>query len=359
MNSSAIAEWFGDRFEDWSTVVIVFLVILAVLVVNLVIRKVLDAFLRRSRPGDTTWRDAFLDALGPPLRAMVWIVGLTVAVRALTHEEEASLLGQLFPPTRDLAVIAVITWFLIRSVHRVERGLYARAQAQGRELDVTASDAISKLVRASIVITAVLVAMQTLGFSISGILAFGGIGWEVRIEYLYQAGLIVVATGMLVATAIAGWRRRTPGVLALCIGVLFGLGGALGQASGLIASKKGLEGDFSALSGNLMRLTVATLVIWALAAANGQMRPTAHKLREHPRAIRFILGGAVAGPFLGVWLSLIAVQNAPVGVASTLMSLTPVFLLPLGWLFFKERITRRAVVGTALAVAGTAILFLS
>jgi drug/metabolite transporter (DMT)-like permease len=60
-----------------------------------------------------------------------------------------------------------------------------------------------------------------------------------------------------------------------------------------------------------------------------------------------------------VWLSLIAVQNAPVGVASTLTSLTPVFLLPLGWLFFKERITQRAVVGTALAVAGTAILFLT
>src|SRR5690606_42156674 len=109
MNSSAIAEWFGDRFEDWSTVVIVFLVILAVLVVNLVIRKVLDAFLRRSRPGDTTWRDALLDALGPPLRAMVWIVALTVAVRALTPEEEASLLGQLFAPARALAGIAVVT----------------------------------------------------------------------------------------------------------------------------------------------------------------------------------------------------------------------------------------------------------
>src|SRR5690606_40060640 len=112
----------------------------------------------------------------PPLRAMVWIVGLTVAVRALTHEEEASLLGQLFPPTRDLAVIAVITWFLIRSVHRVERGLYARAQAQGRELDVTASDAISKLVRASIVITAVLVANQTLGYTLTGIRTLYGIG---------------------------------------------------------------------------------------------------------------------------------------------------------------------------------------
>src|SRR5690606_29832534 len=176
MNSSAITAWFGDRFEDGSTVIAVFLVILAVMLANLVIRKALGTWLRRSRAGDTTWRDALLDALGPPLRAMIWIVGLTVAVGILAREEELGLLDQLFPPTRDLAVIAVITWFLIRSVHRVERGMYARAQARGRELDVTASDAIGKLVRASIVITAVLVAMQTLGFSISGILAFGGIG---------------------------------------------------------------------------------------------------------------------------------------------------------------------------------------
>ena len=176
MNTPEIAEWFSDQFDTWSSIVIVFLVILAVLVINFAIRKGLDAFLRRSHAGDSVWRDAFLDALGPPLRGMVWIVGLTIAVRFLEHEGELTLLSQFFPPARDLAVIAVITWFLIRSVHRVERGLYARAQAKGRTLDVTASDAISKLVRASIVITAVLVALQTLGFSISGILAFGGIG---------------------------------------------------------------------------------------------------------------------------------------------------------------------------------------
>lgn len=191
------------------------------------------------------------------------------------------------------------------------------------------------------------------------------LAWALLSETLAAGEMVGIALAIAgVAWVVTDRRNRRDGLpdaslRYYVIGVLFGLGGALGQASGLIASKKGLEGDFSALSGNLMRLTVATLVIWALAAANGQMRPTAHKLREHPRAIRFILGGAVAGPFLGVWLSLIAVQNAPVGVASTLMSLTPVFLLPLGWLFFKERITRRAVVGTALAVAGTAILFLS
>ncbi|HRO60886.1 MAG TPA: hypothetical protein PK177_17250, partial [Burkholderiaceae bacterium] len=55
------------------------------------------------------------------------------------------------------------------------------------------------------------------------LLALGGIGWEQQVEHFYQAGLVVVATAMLAATAVAGWRRRTPGVLALCVGVLFGL----------------------------------------------------------------------------------------------------------------------------------------
>lgn len=142
------------------------------------------------------------------------------------------------------------------------------------------------------------------------------------------------------------------------IGILLGLGGALGQAGGLVASKQGLEGDFSALSGNLMRLTVSTIMIWVLAAASGQGRANFEALKEKPRALWIMTGGAIMGPFVGVWLSLIAVQNAPVGVASALMSLPPIFLIPIGWKFFKERITSRAIVGTILAIIGTVILFL-
>jgi drug/metabolite transporter (DMT)-like permease len=142
------------------------------------------------------------------------------------------------------------------------------------------------------------------------------------------------------------------------IGVLFGLGGALGQASGLIASKQGLTDDFSALSGNLMRLVVSTAVIWLIALAARQAGSTVTRLRANPRAIRFIMLGAIAGPFVGVTFSLIAVQNAPVGIASTLMSLTPIILLPLGRVFFHEQITRRAVVGTVIAVFGTTLIFL-
>ncbi|MBN1286677.1 MAG: DMT family transporter [Anaerolineae bacterium] len=144
----------------------------------------------------------------------------------------------------------------------------------------------------------------------------------------------------------------------LAAGVLLGLGGALCQATGLVLSKQGLAGGFPALSGNLIRLVAATLAIWALAALQGQVRAGFDRLRAHPRAWRAIVGGSVAGPFLGVWLSLIAVQNAPVGVASTLMGLAPIILIPVGRVRFGERITPRAVVGTVIAFAGTALLFL-
>jgi drug/metabolite transporter (DMT)-like permease len=67
--------------------------------------------------------------------------------------------------------------------------------------------------------------------------------------------------------------------------------------------------------------------------------------------------GSVFGPFLGVTFSLVALANAPVGVASTLMAVTPVFLLPVSRLT-GERPTWQAYVGTALTVAGVAALFL-
>lgn len=141
-------------------------------------------------------------------------------------------------------------------------------------------------------------------------------------------------------------------------GLLFGLGGALGQAGGLLFSKLGLAGDFPALSGSLMRLIVAAALMWAITLARGQARPNFEALRAQPRALLGITGGAVFGPFLGVWLSLIAVQKAPIGIASTLMSLPPIILLPVGRLLFDERIGLRAVGGTVVAVAGSALLFL-
>ena len=140
------------------------------------------------------------------------------------------------------------------------------------------------------------------------------------------------------------------------IGVLCGIGGASGQALGLILSKRGMVGDFPALSASLMRLTTASVVIWLWALIRGQLRPTVEGLRTR-RTRWAIVGGTVVGPFMGMTLSLAAVQLAPVGIASTLMSLSPVLLLPLAYWIFKERITQRAIVGTVAAIVGVAMIF--
>ena len=142
------------------------------------------------------------------------------------------------------------------------------------------------------------------------------------------------------------------------LGILFALGGAMGQAGGLVTSKLGLEDDFSPISGNVIRLSIATIVIWLFTIIRGDAIENFRKIRAHPRAFWIMNGAVIAGPVVGVWLSLIAVQEAPVGIASTLMSLTPIFLIPVGYLVFDEQVTSRAVIGTLIAFIGTVLLFI-
>jgi drug/metabolite transporter (DMT)-like permease len=141
-------------------------------------------------------------------------------------------------------------------------------------------------------------------------------------------------------------------------GILFGLGGATGQALGLVLAKNGLYGDFSPISGNVIRMLTAVSVMWLLTAFQRQIQPTFAQLNLDRGAIGYILAGAFTGPFIGVSLSLLAVQNAEVGVASTLMALRPVFLLPISYFVFKERYGWGAIVGTLIAIGGVALLFL-
>ena len=141
------------------------------------------------------------------------------------------------------------------------------------------------------------------------------------------------------------------------LGILAGIGGAFGQALGLVASKQGMVGGFPPLSATLMRMLVAALVIWSYSWLRGRAVPTLRALSDRQTNLP-ILGGAIAGPFLGVWLSLVAVQLTRVGIASTLMALPPVFvLLPALWIF-KERISLQALIGTGVAIAGVAVIFL-
>jgi drug/metabolite transporter (DMT)-like permease len=141
-------------------------------------------------------------------------------------------------------------------------------------------------------------------------------------------------------------------------GILFGLGAATGQALGLVLSKNGLYGDFSPISANLIRMLTAMIVLWAITFLQRKAISTFERLKSSRRSMLLIFAGVVSGPFLGVSLSLFAIQKTAIGVASTIMALPPVFLLPISYIFFKERFGWGAIAGTFVAVAGVALLFL-
>jgi drug/metabolite transporter (DMT)-like permease len=142
-------------------------------------------------------------------------------------------------------------------------------------------------------------------------------------------------------------------------GVFFGVLAGLGQAIGLVFSKQGMFGEFSPFQANAIRMLAAALFIWALTFFGGQAGATFTALRANPRVIRLIALGAFIGPLLGVSSSLLAVQHAQIGVASTLMALPPVLVLPINYLVFKEKVGWPAILGTVLAILGVAVLFLA
>jgi drug/metabolite transporter (DMT)-like permease len=142
------------------------------------------------------------------------------------------------------------------------------------------------------------------------------------------------------------------------IGLVCGLGAATGQAFGMVLSKKGLSGGFSPISGNVIRIVTAAVTLWIITLLQGQAKPTFEQLSSQPRSIWPLVAGMIAGPILGVSFSLYAVQNANVGVASTLIALPPIFLLPISYFVFKEHIGWSAIAGTFLAMVGVAILFI-
>lgn len=141
------------------------------------------------------------------------------------------------------------------------------------------------------------------------------------------------------------------------LGILCGIGSVLGQAVGFVLSKKGLEGNFSPLSGVLIRILVATFVMWVLAMFSGKIKDTWDGFKDRT-AMKNILAGSIVGPSLGVWLSMVAVQLIPVGIASTLMATRPVMLLPLSKIFYNEKISLRAIIGTIIALFGVTLIFL-
>jgi drug/metabolite transporter (DMT)-like permease len=145
-------------------------------------------------------------------------------------------------------------------------------------------------------------------------------------------------------------------------GVLFALIGAIGQGLGLVFSKKGIvlvpNATLSALSATLIRMTVGALFVWISIIAAGKF-PELRIALKRKQGMKYAVAAAFFGPFIGVTLSMVAVTFTQTGIAQTLMSLMPVFIIPVVWVLYKQRISWRGTLGATIAVIGVAILFLT
>ncbi len=164
-----------ELYQSGHWIVQVFLVSLAVVSINFLIRRVLDRLGQRVERTDNIWDDALFEAINPPLRALVWVLGLSIAAGLVEPQADDALFAMV-EPARRVLIIALLIWFLLRLVARMEANIVLKARSEDADFDQTTVDAIGKLLRAAIMITGVLVILQTLGFSISGVLAFGGVG---------------------------------------------------------------------------------------------------------------------------------------------------------------------------------------
>ena len=184
------------------------------------------------------------------------------------------------------------------------------------------------------------------------------LAWIFLHEYLAIPEIAAVAVTLAGIAFVVSEKknRENAGAKHFIRGAILGVGGALGQAVGLLFAKKGLVNDFSALSGNLIRVAAAFLCLALSAVLRGKVTGHLQKLRDK-RAFAYVFLAAVFALVLGVGLSLYSIARTEIGIASTLMSLSPLFLIPLSHIFLKERITLRAIIGTVIAFVGSTLLF--
>ncbi len=183
-------------------------------------------------------------------------------------------------------------------------------------------------------------------------------GYFVLGESLGWAAIIgMLLTIISVSWALADRKARTQGMTGgRALGVVLALGGALGQALGLVLSKHGM-GDFDAFAATQIRV-IAAFVGWTIIMPLAGQWPNVGKAFRDTVALKLLALGALFGPVVGVGLSLLSVQRTHAGIAASIMSITPILLIPITVVFFRERVGIGSILGTFVAVGGVVVLFL-
>lgn len=155
-------------------VVQAFLIVLGTLLVRYGVQLAVARLVKRLERTHTIYDDALVEAARGPLGLLIWVLGVLWALQALGAGGDYALLAY-FPAAREIVVVTSAAWYAVRFILFVERHFADEAYGP-RRIDATTATAIGKILRAAVIITAALTSLQIMGMSISGVLAFGGVG---------------------------------------------------------------------------------------------------------------------------------------------------------------------------------------
>lgn len=200
-------------------------------------------------------------------------------------------------------------------------------------------------------------------------------GWALLGETLsWKSWLAMAVTLTGIAISILNRSREGSHKLTLKLpvkGVLLGIGAGLGQGVGLVLSKIGMQHYAAALPADApaafswampfastMIRSLTGMVGFFFLLAVGGMLPQLRAAVKNREGMKYTALTTLFGPFIGVSLSLMAVQYARAGIASTLMALTPVLILFPYALIYKQKITPKEILGVIVSMTGVALFFL-
>ena len=148
---------------------------LLTLILNQLAQVLLRNLARMTQRTSSVWDDALVQTASKPILLAMWVIGAGFMARVLQTQIDESFLDELMA-VRDVALITCVAWFLLRFTGKVGRNITAARESRGEEIDHTTVDALGKLARLVILVLALLMGAQTLGFQVTGLLALGGVG---------------------------------------------------------------------------------------------------------------------------------------------------------------------------------------
>ena len=180
------------------------------------------------------------------------------------------------------------------------------------------------------------------------------IGWFFLNETLSPKSIIAIVvsvSGIIIAISNRKMKLNIP-----FKGFLLAFGGSLGQAVGLILSKKGM-GHYDPVAATQIRAVFGLVSFGVLITALGRWNKLGQAF-THTSALKSVTVGAFFGPFVGVALGLFAIQHTKTGIASTLMALVPIFIIVPSSIMFKEKIKPQQIIGAIITIGGATMFFL-